>query len=219
MISLKRYLHWAILSLFILCTNSTYAQTAFIQNIVVIPSQPTINDSIYAIITTSFSSGPCNQVTQYVTILGNSINVQSGHNLGPLTYICTSIDTVAIGFLSAGLYTLNANINASGAMASDSIQFVVINPTSVYDLHFNQVKLYPNPANECIKIESNSKNPIKQISIFDFSGREVLNTDVTLVSTEKEEILIDIADISNGIYYLQLSFKNEKIFKNLIIQH
>ncbi|MBT8194829.1 MAG: T9SS type A sorting domain-containing protein [Bacteroidia bacterium] len=204
---------------FIAPPSNLSAQTAFIQSIVIVPSQPTINDQISAIVTSSFSSGACSQITQYVTILGNQINVQAGHLLGPLAYICTSIDTVDLGMLSAGNYTLNYNINASGATATDSVQFMVINPTNVLELNTNHIKLYPNPANDYLIIQSNTSEQIQHLSIFSLSGKKILKQDVNLYSTEKEEILVDIADISNGIYYLQLTFKDKILFKNLVIQH
>ncbi|MBX3165659.1 MAG: T9SS type A sorting domain-containing protein [Bacteroidetes bacterium] len=77
-----------------------------------------------------------------------------------------------------------------------------------------QVEVYPNPANDLVKIESNIPNEELNISIVDVTGRTVMN--------KKLEIKNHTADIelnlSNGVYILKITNNQQKtISKKLVI--
>jgi pimeloyl-ACP methyl ester carboxylesterase len=74
--------------------------------------------------------------------------------------------------------------------------------------YFNNIKVYPNPANQFLHIES--ENELSSISILDFTGRVIYS------STPKyNKMNIDIIDFQNGIYFLRMNDKygNSKVFK------
>ena len=81
----------------------------------IIPEKPTINDSIKVVCHSRFSSGGCDMTKYTVDIDGwydpsgtrGGIHVNAYHEVGMLTYICESIDTIPIGKLNAGYQFLD----------------------------------------------------------------------------------------------------------------
>ncbi len=72
-------------------------------------------------------------------------------------------------------------------------------------------KLYPNPAKfECTVVSSNI---IRQIRVFDISGRlcmlEYVNSNTTV---------LDVRELSEGIYTIELIIGEENIRRKLVIQ-
>lgn len=217
---IKMYI--VLLLLMFLCTLSNQLKAqgfAVINSMSIIPSPPTTNDPVFLIVNASFSSGPCDQIVQYVTVIGNSIGIQAGHSLGPLAYICTSIDTIPLGQLSVGTYSLIHTINASGATATDSLSFTVTIPTGMGDLNANSFTIYPNPATNFIKILACKEQIIDNVNIINLNGQLIpTNYQISGISG-KNEILLDIEHIKNGIYYLQIDTNKKLLFKKLVIQH
>ncbi|TAE82260.1 MAG: T9SS C-terminal target domain-containing protein [Bacteroidetes bacterium] len=71
--------------------------------------------------------------------------------------------------------------------------------------------LYPNPAKQSFTITT-SDNEIAKITLFDISGRELLNQDFRSEST------IDIREMKPGIYFVQVQNKSGKSIKKLVIE-
>lgn len=109
-------------------------------------------------------------------------------------------------------------------MANDSIAFAVGKDgtiisnkstlTSVINLQPQtpQINIYPNPASDQIKIESENMN---RIEIVDLLGR-VVNTIVTEGETQKS---IDISQLESGVYLLKVHFKNGKTISKEVVCH
>lgn len=76
------------------------------------------------------------------------------------------------------------------------------------------IKLYPNPATDIIRIDGLSN--VDNVIIYDFMGRMVKSKYANLDQNNME---IDIKDLKNGIYYLTVLNKDVKIFsKKLIVK-
>jgi Secretion system C-terminal sorting domain/Kazal-type serine protease inhibitor domain len=86
--------------------------------------------------------------------------------------------------------------------------------TSVKNTVEKSIQVYPNPANDFIRINFNdSKNG--DITLFDAAGRIVFKKKVNGIST-----LIDLTSIQQGIYLLEFSDgKQENMFQRVIIEH
>lgn len=79
-------------------------------------------------------------------------------------------------------------------------------------VHYNDIKVYPNPAESFISIKT-GVTPVDRVEFFDQSGR--------LVKTEAvaDEAQIAISELQTGIYYLRLYngdtyLKSDKLMKN-----
>ena len=72
----------------------------------------------------------------------------------------------------------------------------------------NQIKIYPNPANEILNVEF--ENMTTEIKMVDFSGKEVLS-----VKNTKQ---INVSELPEGVYFIFISNdKNEKVTGKLLI--
>ncbi len=84
--------------------------------------------------------------------------------------------------------------------------------TEVSNIHDrNQLKIFPNPANSIIQISSDKI--LNQISICNMSGEHILN-----LTTDKNEISIDVSHLAKGIYFIKATADKKAIPQKLIIQ-
>jgi DNA-binding beta-propeller fold protein YncE len=68
---------------------------------------------------------------------------------------------------------------------------------------FIAVSVFPNPTTEFITVTN--EEAVKNIQIFNFTGRKMKNFDV--VKGER----YDVADLPNGLYFVQLIGRNNKV--------
>ena len=107
-----------------------------IEKLEIIPKNPAAGDEIKVVCHSSFSSGGCNMVDYEVSIGKTGIFIQANHEVGILTYICESTDTIPIGQLGAGHhYVLEYNltaINLNCGVERGYIDFSVRDTTSFF---------------------------------------------------------------------------------------
>ncbi|MDX1285037.1 MAG: endo-1,4-beta-xylanase, partial [Draconibacterium sp.] len=77
-----------------------------------------------------------------------------------------------------------------------------------------EIKVYPNPASEYIKIESSRVLEDCHVEIIDVSGRCVLNKNINLSISNK----INLEKLKTGLYYLSIQLENQKITKRFIVR-
>jgi len=77
------------------------------------------------------------------------------------------------------------------------------------DNEINNVKMYPNPANDYLNFDTNSIENIN-IEIFDMLGKSVLVSDSVIKP-------VNISELKSGIYFVQITLGFEKGTKKLII--
>ena len=81
------------------------------------------------------------------------------------------------------------------------------NESFVNNSEKNKLQIYPNPTKNIIHIKNNSE--IEKIKIFDYLGKEVFTQ--TQYNNE-----INVGNLSNGIYLLEINSENEKVYKKFI---
>ena len=77
----------------------------------------------------------------------------------------------------------------------------------------NQISIYPNPAKDILTVESGELK-IDKIEIFDLTGKTLLTTHYSLLTTNS----IDVSNLSNGIYLLQIYSDMGVLNKKIIIK-
>ncbi len=117
----------------------------------------------------------------------------------------------SLGLLTAkanGIVKVKATTN-DGSGKSDSLNIVISNQTIVKELSKNQIKIFPNPSNKIIYIES-------ELKVSDFKIKNIYGSIIDngkLVSNQ-----IDIQSLSDGVYFLEIKIKENwftyKIIKN-----
>lgn len=112
--------------------------------------------------------------------------------------------------LSAGSNNMNIVI------CSDDTTYLVgmcNTATSVSNYTLAQeISVYPNPANEMLNIYNPDSTPLN-LTIADLSGKIVLQQQLTLESNQ-----INLANLTTGVYLLQLSNNNMRTTQKLVIE-
>lgn len=72
--------------------------------------------------------------------------------------------------------------------------------------------MYPNPANEVLYF--NLTETIEAISIYDNLGNRL----IYVMGNEQAEIKIDISHMSEGTYFVHISYANDIVIEKLLIQ-
>lgn len=126
---------------------------------------------------------------------------------GPITWTASQIVSQFATFgedVNGELYVASRN---GGTLLK------LVDPLSVNDNQLNKSTIYPNPVNDVLTIQNNHLQDIRQIELFDMSGKSI-----QIVSNRLDnEILIDTKSLNSGIYLLQIStsngLENHKIIK------
>jgi hypothetical protein len=167
------------------------------------------------------------------------LNDQVGIHTGVWDSLSTGIDS--INYFSAGnllinpgdsaLVTLTANYYvdssnyrygidviviwpyAPSAITLDSMQFTVyiMDVTGISNLDVsNLIKFYPNPSTEFISIDNTTGSSVETVNIYDLSGK--------LILVSKNETIVNIQNLSAGMYQADITFANKKHYKFKIIK-
>ncbi len=99
---------------------------------------------------------------------------------------------------------------------------ITLQPTSTSELELSiaQLKLYPNPAQDVVNIEGKLKfKGDINVVIFDITGKEIIQT--TYNKLDENAVLnipVDVHNIANGMYFIQLNAAGNKVAYKLIKQ-
>lgn len=198
-----------LLSLFCIAIQS---QAQFIQQISVVPQNPTVNDQVMVLVDAGFSSGTCAENTQWGGFTtSNRYEASTLHCIGMLTYICYDTDTFNLGSLPSGNYRFIVTVDAGGYPSPctpgiapggiDSIDFTVSTATGLSEREKTEIRLTPNPAKERVLITGNFEDG-KGLFVFNtVDGREVLR-----ISATSEEM--DLSSLTSGIYFVRYFSEN-----------
>ena len=195
-----------ITSLLCLVSNILMCQYMTVGTLTIIPQTPNTSDAIKIITKVNTSN--------YGIILNNSIltNTVSGniyaracYFIGMLTTPRTIIDTINVGILQAGSYTVNFKALSSSTSLSCAIidstavnaDFNVIASLGTQELSDSKLTvLYPNPTNNLFSVLNNQD--FKLGDIIDLNGQIVKH----FILSENNFITID--DLIPSVYFVNL---------------
>jgi hypothetical protein len=205
---MKNYISILICGMLLLPAIPSTAQ--WINSITMVPAVPSTGDTIYVYADLSFPSGSCDEHTQTLAVSGNNIYASALHCLGVLAVICNYTDTFKIDPLPAGNYVFHLQVDAGGLPSpctpgivpgpSDSLNFIVINPTGVPTEGANpDIEMYPNPAKDHIRIVTVNVTDNSMIAIFDLEGKLVWEKETNSSIHE-----INLSRFATGIYTVRI---------------
>ena len=116
-------------------------------------------------------------------------------------------------YSTPGVY--NIKLKVTNCWGSDSItkQITIIDPNSVSEISENNfANIYPNPANEKINIQLNSAETDSQVSLFSIAGELILQQKFA-----GQKFQIDVSDVSNGVYFIEVKNHNSAARKKVVI--
>jgi hypothetical protein len=79
----------------------------------------------------------------------------------------------------------------------------------------NDIVVYPNPSSGIFTISKNSAIQISKIKIFDTNAKMLKEIDTERFDTDNT---IDVSELSKGIYFMEISNKEDKVVKKIIVQ-
>jgi len=114
---------------------------------------------------------------------------------------------VVVGDIISGVADIYFDFNP--AIITNTVNTEIVEPLSVDDFNFNDVKLFPNPAKD--KLEVTSNQIIDKLTIVDINGRELNSIKITTT-----DYSLDVSDLSNGVYFLEIQSGDSKMTKKFI---
>ena len=79
-------------------------------------------------------------------------------------------------------------------------------PVGTDELEQNSISVSPNPTNGALKIESNLN--IEKVKVYDLYGQ--------FIKVEKMKNSVDLSNLANGVYILEIDVKNRRVVKKII---
>lgn len=121
------------------------------------------------------------------------------------TYSGTGVASGSFTPASAGSFTVTYTYtNTSGCSASDSKVVTVDACAGIEELHTLDVKLYPNPVQNVLHINTGNTE-LKAVEVYDMVGKKVMS-----LTSSETVIDIDSQELAKGIYILRIQSGNDK---------
>jgi len=152
------------------------------------------------------TSGTCNDYPANITIDGSSFSKGSCNG----TNLYYDLDSGQSPLLSDDSFTVDFGLGdcvyVNGALQTLS--------TSELENSTNEILIYPNPITENKALNINFNKAINaHINIYDLTGKLVLSDEVLNASTQQ----INISDLNDGIYMIQIVRDNVSITRKIVI--
>ncbi len=173
------------------------------------PTFPNITSQIKVVANCEFVQSNCIFKSSSVTINNDTIKVIAKHHLGVFMGTCFATDTVAIGQLPLGNYTLIfylKDFDFNSIYDIDTINFNITPTGLLSNIKTNDVfNFFPNPVKDKLQIEFKDVNLLSRLTITNPIGDIVYST---FSKNLKEEI--DLEYLRSGIYILTVETKKVK---------
>ena len=114
---------------------------------------------------------------------------------------------VAMGGIAARDIPDNFSL-AEGTMTIDYVRVYQSDPLSVGDINKSDIKVFPNPADSTINI--NSKIPLDRVEVYDVLGK-------LMFSESKNTKNLDVSSLKSGLYIINIYSESNKIVKKIVI--
>lgn len=190
-----------ILSLLSLSFTAKSQCCVYINNVEIIPPSPTTSD-IVKVVTTVTTTNQGLLISSSHAVSGNTIDVEACYFNGLLPATQTYYDTLTIGALPAGNYTVDFTAYESGDPVCDYVDstttdtsFVVIeNQASLNPINQQIGKLFPNPSNGSFTVQLPDGIQATRVKIRSISGEIIEQMDFS----EKMNL-----NLAAGIYLIE----------------
>jgi hypothetical protein len=100
-------------------------------------------------------------------------------------------------------------MNGDSEVRMDNLSLVNLGVLSTPEFSASRVKVYPNPANDFINIESNDTE-ISEVALYDILGKQLLS------QNELANNRLDISNLTKGVYFMKISANGNSITKKII---
>ncbi len=133
------------------------------------------------------------------------IITQNGVALDTVNKLTYTVKDLADGSYTFGVSALDKSGNQSTEVKAEG----VVVGTSVKETTISGIEIYPNPVSGSMNIRSNEL--IKSVTIFNITGQVE-----KIMSINANNALIDMQDISSGIYFIKVNTNNGVVTQRII---
>jgi len=171
------------------------------------PQNPTTIDQVKLVADVWIHTGPCTLDSSNVTKTGSNFTVNGYYNSGMLTVICPRIDTITLGIIESGTFTLKYFLHhTSYNVPKDSMNITfIVSPMVGIDgkMSLEILSIFPNPVDDEINIilDENPANRNIQIDMYSFSGKLVGRY---IPKETESNLLISTSTLPVGLYFLNI---------------
>jgi len=156
--------------------------------------------------------------------LGNDVNITTDESVildageGFVSYLWSDGSTEQLLTLNGsdlGVGSFEYNVLVEDINTCENSDTIIVNVeqgSAVGDISDSDIRIYPNPTNEIVFIESDELR-IKRIMIIDQYGKKIKE-----ISSFKDKQRISFSGQSNGIYFVQIHTDKRVICKKIIVQ-
>lgn len=209
----KNIVTTVLLSIF---TQFTFGQ---FESVEVIPENPTSNDIITVEYSAILSYSSCSLVDSSINVQGNVIVATLKYAMGAAAASCSRKDTLLIGYLNKGNYTLITNTTDTREYPYDpDTTYFTVGSVGVDEVMKKQtVEISPNPATDLINIEFELNNPENiSLTVYDLQGKIIATPTIGEKAQGKHKVTISTTHLPKGIYLVQMNVGNEVITKKIV---
>lgn len=185
------------------------AQSGYIDSLFILPQAPTSTDPISVVCHSYFTSGDCDLVFSKTDFNGEMIEVTATHIIGPLTYICETIDTILLGVFNPGnyvlVYHLQDSVWSSGTNETTDTLYFTVQPTSIQEFGDPTFfDIFPNPVSLLLNVTL-LNNLQGTYTIYDPYGKIIQKSSIRDINTQ-----IDVSHLAKGVYYFEVVTSTQK---------
>ncbi|WP_107039429.1 T9SS type A sorting domain-containing protein [Brumimicrobium mesophilum] len=216
----------------LLILSVVFSLTGFAQGSVSIeisPDNPTVLDNIYLKTDIYFNKSGY-YVTDNITWQGSNMVAHLYYNSGGLSSPTFLEDSISIGMLQEGTYSIIAKLMVNSSPSgdndlqnfsfrdADTITFRVEETLGIVNegMDLNLINLYINPTNNLINFTLNDKTNSLNLEILDVSGKIIKTVQYSNQNFGEFKNSIDISELKNGIYFCRFSNGKNQITRKLI---
>jgi len=182
--------------------GSVHAQPITINSVNTIPSAPNDTEDVKAVVTATFSYGGCPLYNSAHFYSNDTINLVAYYQIGMLTVICSSTDTMDLGTLQCNTHVLHVEAIANGGVTGIDQYYL---PLSVNCITVGMadpsnplnVSVYPDPVTSMLNIRWKPQVSPVEISVYDLLGNKIYSMEA---GAGKTSSFIDVKNLSNGLY-------------------
>jgi hypothetical protein len=172
------------------------------------------NDTIPPVIELNTNDTICVKLgSVYVAIQPTVTDNVSSKNMISLRMTSSKVNSLIAGLYSEVYEAIDAAGNISTKTRYIKVDENCPSATSIYENMFKNISIYPNPANASFELYIPNLKESAQLSIYAMDGKKVVNQNLDNAFNQ-----INIENLNEGIYWIQVTQNNNTYSQKLIVR-
>lgn len=170
----------------------------------------TVSQNVDAVI--NYSSGTYTPDTWMSVVLAFDLD----NDLATVTVDGLMSDPIPYPYIIGGMdfFGLGGALAADGLYFLDDVSITDMAPTNIVDAEAFDFEVYPSPASDQVNIVSNAQGNA-QVSLINLAGQVVFTENYNSLTQRQ----INVSDLSEGLYFVQVASDNSYVTKKIMVKH